>query len=114
MALIARLLMLQPDFGSTILFAGRLVRAGAAVGLSLKRIALIAGGAGVAMVVGAYLFYDNARHRIDAFLGGGTAFDQVDLAQKTLAGGRLDRLGPVARAHVSWACPKRIPTISSR
>jgi cell division protein FtsW len=35
----------------------------------------------------AYLFYDNARHRIDAFLGGGTAFDQVDLAQRTLLAG---------------------------
>jgi cell division protein FtsW len=33
------------------------------------------------------LFYDNARNRIDAFLGGGSAFDQVDLAQKTLLAG---------------------------
>jgi len=35
----------------------------------------------------AYVFYDNARHRIDGFLGGGTAFDQVDLAQRTLLAG---------------------------
>jgi cell division protein FtsW len=33
------------------------------------------------------MLYDNARHRIDAFLGGGTAFDQVDLAQRTLLSG---------------------------
>jgi cell division protein FtsW len=33
------------------------------------------------------MFYDNARHRIDSFLGGGTAFDQVDLAQRTLLAG---------------------------
>jgi cell division protein FtsW len=55
-------------------------------GLSMRKI-----GATVAMgVVGlgaAYMFYDNARHRIDAFLGGGTAFDQVDLAQRTIQAG---------------------------
>jgi cell division protein FtsW len=55
-------------------------------GISLKRIGL-AGGAGLGFVVLAYMFYDNARHRIDAFLGGGTAFDQVDLAQRTLLAG---------------------------
>jgi cell division protein FtsW len=33
------------------------------------------------------MFYDNARHRIDSFLGGGTAFDQVDLASRTLLAG---------------------------
>ena len=55
-------------------------------GISLKRIGL-AGGAGLAFVVLAYMFYDNARHRIDAFLGGGTAYDQVDLARRTLLGG---------------------------
>jgi len=33
------------------------------------------------------MFYDNARNRIDSFLGGGTAFDQVDLAQRTLLAG---------------------------
>ncbi len=34
-----------------------------------------------------YFLYDNARHRIDSFLGGGTAFDQVDLAERTLLAG---------------------------
>ncbi|MCB2087479.1 MAG: FtsW/RodA/SpoVE family cell cycle protein, partial [Sphingomonadaceae bacterium] len=34
-----------------------------------------------------YFLYDNARHRIDSFIGGGTAFDQVDLAQRTLLAG---------------------------
>jgi cell division protein FtsW len=55
-------------------------------GLPIKRIAF-AGAAGVGGIVAAYLFYDNARHRIDAFLGGGTAFDQVDLAERTLLSG---------------------------
>lgn len=86
MGLIAVLLMLQPDFGSTILFLGVWFVLVLLSGIAVKKM-LMAAGAGVAMVVGAYLFYDNARHRIDAFLGGGTAFDQVDLAQKTLLAG---------------------------
>jgi cell division protein FtsW len=38
-------------------------------------------------MVATYMFYENARHRIDSFLGGGTAFDQVDLASRTLLAG---------------------------
>ena len=86
MGLIAALLMLQPDFGSTILFLGVWFVMIMLSGISVKKIALATSG-GVALVVTAYLFYDNARHRIDAFIGGGTAFDQVDLAQKTLLAG---------------------------
>ena len=55
-------------------------------GLPLQRVGLLA-GVGVGALVLAYLFYDNARHRIDSFLGGGTAFDQVDLASRTLMAG---------------------------
>lgn len=86
MVVIAALLMAQPDFGSTILFAGVWFVLVLLSGISVKRIAM-AGAAGVGLVVAAYLFYDNARHRIDAFLGGGTAFDQVDLASRTLLAG---------------------------
>lgn len=86
MGLIAVLLMAQPDFGSAILYIGVWFVMVLMSGISLKRIGL-AGGAGLAFVVLAYMFYDNARHRIDSFLGGGTAFDQVDLAQRTLLAG---------------------------
>ncbi|MFM5950440.1 MAG: FtsW/RodA/SpoVE family cell cycle protein [Novosphingobium sp.] len=86
MGMIAVLLMAQPDFGSAILFIGVWFVMVLMSGISLKRIGL-AGGAGLAFVVLAYMFYDNARHRIDSFLGGGTAFDQVDLAQRTLLAG---------------------------
>lgn len=86
MGMIAILLMAQPDFGSTILFGGVWFVMVLLSGISLKRIGL-AGGFGVVGVVLAYMFYDNARHRIDAFLGGGTAYDQVDLAQRTLLSG---------------------------
>lgn len=86
MGMIAVLLMAQPDFGSTMLFAGVWFVMVLMSGISLKRIGL-AGGFGVAGVALAYMFYENARHRIDAFLGGGTAYDQVDLAQRTLLAG---------------------------
>lgn len=86
MALVAALLMLQPDFGSTILFAGVWFVLVLLSGLSLRLIGLCGAG-GVAAIVATYLLYENARHRIDAFLGGGTAFDQVDLAQRTLLAG---------------------------
>lgn len=86
MALIGGLLMLQPDFGSTILFAGVWFVLILLSGISIKRIGALF-GLGVALLVATYMFYDNGRHRIDAFLGGGTAFDQVDLASRTLLSG---------------------------
>ncbi|NCU11854.1 MAG: cell division protein FtsW [Sphingomonadaceae bacterium] len=86
MILIGCLLMLQPDFGSAVLFGGVWFVMVLLSGISLKKIAMVFGG-GVTFVVLAYTLYDNARHRIDAFLGGGTAFDQVDLAQRTLLAG---------------------------
>ena len=86
MGMIAVLLMAQPDFGSTILFGGVWFVMVLMSGISMKRVGL-AGGAGVIGVIAAYLLYDNAHNRIDSFLGGGTAFDQVDLAQRTLLAG---------------------------
>ncbi len=86
MGLVCALLMLQPDFGSAVLFAGVWFVLVLMSGIDVKRI-LAMGAAGVGAVIAAYMFYDNARHRIDAFLGGGTQFDQVDLAQRTLLAG---------------------------
>ncbi|WP_407674549.1 FtsW/RodA/SpoVE family cell cycle protein [Parerythrobacter aestuarii] len=86
MGLIALLLMLQPNLGATILFGGVWFVLVMLSGVSMKKIGGII-AAGVAALTAAYFFYDNARYRIDAFLGGGTEFDQVDLAQKTLLGG---------------------------
>lgn len=86
MMLVAVLLMAQPDFGSTILFAGVWFVMVLMSGMPVKRIVL-AGVGGIAALVATYFLYDNARHRIDAFLGGGSAWDQVDLAQRTLLGG---------------------------
>jgi cell division protein FtsW len=86
MALVTALLMLQPDFGSTILFVGVWFVLVLLSGLPSRMIAICCVGGGT-LLVATYLLYDNARNRIDAFLGGGTAFDQVDLAQRTLLSG---------------------------
>ena len=51
------------------------------IGLPILAVVLAASW-GMAALVAAYVFYDNARHRMDAFFGGGTAFDHVDLAQR--------------------------------
>lgn len=86
MALVAVLLMAQPDFGSTVLFLAVGFVLLVLSGLSLRWVAM--GGAAVVVGTGAaYLFYGNARNRINDFLGGGTAFDQVDLARHTLSAG---------------------------
>jgi len=86
MGLTGALLMAQPDFGSTMLFGGTWFVLILLSGLDVKRIAA-AVGAGLVGVTLAYFFYENGRNRIDAFLGGGSAFDQVALAQRTLLNG---------------------------
>ncbi|MBV7264857.1 FtsW/RodA/SpoVE family cell cycle protein [Erythrobacter ani] len=86
MALIAGLLMLQPNLGATILFGGIWFVLVLLAGVSIQRIGGLI-GLGLVAITAAYFFYDNARYRIDSFLGGGTAFDQVDLAQRTLLAG---------------------------
>ncbi|MFN5902059.1 MAG: FtsW/RodA/SpoVE family cell cycle protein [Novosphingobium sp.] len=86
MLLVVGLLMLQPDLGSAILFAGVWFVLVLLSGMAVQRIGLVA-AAGLGGITLAYLFYENARNRIDAFLGGGTAYDQVDLASRTLLSG---------------------------
>ena len=86
LGLVVLLLMAQPNLGDAILFVGCWFVLVMLAGLPLQRIGIMA-GAGLALLAMTYLFYDNARHRIDSFLGGGTAFDQVDLASRTLQGG---------------------------
>ena len=86
MGLIAALLMLQPNLGDAILFGGIWLVMVLLAGVAWQRIAVLI-GAGVGALGLAYVFYDNARHRIDGFLVGGTAYDQVDLAQRTITAG---------------------------
>jgi cell division protein FtsW len=86
LGLIVLLLMAQPNLGATILFVGCWFVVVMLAGLPLQRIGILT-GVGLGGLVLAYAFYGNARNRIDAFLGGGTAYDQVDLASRTLMGG---------------------------
>lgn len=86
LGIIVLLLMMQPNLGDAILFAGFWFVLILLAGAPIKGLGMIA-GLGVAAITAAYFLYDNARHRIDAFLGGGTAFDQVDLASRTLSAG---------------------------
>ena len=86
MGTVAVLLMLQPNLGATLLFGGVWFVLILLSGVSVQRISGLV-GAGVVCLTAAYFLYDNARHRIDDFLGGGTAFDQVDLAERTLLAG---------------------------
>lgn len=86
MGLIGALLMAQPDFGSTVLFCGVWFVLVLLSGLSVSKVGWSVGG-GILIVILAYLFYPNATHRIDAFLSGGSEFDQVDLAMRTLVSG---------------------------
>ncbi|MEY4160914.1 MAG: hypothetical protein RLZZ136_1535 [Pseudomonadota bacterium] len=86
MVLVAALLMLQPDFGSTVLFTGVWFVLVLLSGIPVQRIGVLVGG-GIAGIVATYFLYDNARHRIDNFIGGGQAYDQVDLAHRTITAG---------------------------
>src|SRR6476620_7878585 len=93
--LIAVLLMLQPDFGSTIIFVTVWVAMLAIAGLDLR----LLGGLFVAGLVGvvlAYFFYPVATVRIDGFLFGEGDNFQVENAMKTLTAGGLFGMGPGA------------------
>lgn len=92
MGLLGALLMLQPDFGSTMLFSGTFLVLILLSGMDIRRIGAFF-GMGLLGLVLMYFTYDNGRNRIDSFLFGGTAYDQVDLAQRTLLNGGWTGLG---------------------
>jgi cell division protein FtsW len=90
---IAFLLMRQPDFGSTIIFACVWIALLALAGVSFR----LLGGLAVAGLVGivlAYFFYDVATARIDGFLFGEGDTFQTDNAMRTLTAGGLFGMGP--------------------
>ena len=92
-ALIAVLLMKQPDFGSTIIFASVWIAMLALAGLPLRILGILGAGA-VAAVVLAYFFYPVATLRIDGFLFGAGDNFQVENAMRTLTAGGLFGMGP--------------------
>jgi len=96
--LIALLLMKQPNFGETIIFATAWVMLLTLSGASLRFLGILALAA-VAGIVMAYLFYDVATTRIDAFLFAGGDTYQTDSALSTLTAGGLFGAGPGAGTH---------------
>lgn len=96
--LIGGLLMLQPDFGQTVVFVlvwGMMLLIG---GTSPKAIGGLIGAA-LGGVVLAYFFYGTARTRIDAFLFPDpekalTDHYQTDMAHATITGGGFTGTGP--------------------
>ncbi|HEX8222379.1 MAG TPA: putative peptidoglycan glycosyltransferase FtsW [Allosphingosinicella sp.] len=95
--LIALLLMQQPNFGETIIFAAAWVMLLTLSGASLRMLGLL-GVAGLVGIVLAYFFYPVATTRIDAFLFAGAGHDtyQTESALRTLTAGGLFGVGPGA------------------
>lgn len=98
-ALVAALLMLQPDFGQTIIFCSIWLALVALAGTPTR---IILGFLSIAPVglVAAYLFYGTARSRIDAFLFPGAEGEgasdhfQTNAAHATLTAGGWTGTGP--------------------
>jgi cell division protein FtsW len=91
--LIALLLMQQPNFGETIIFAAAWVILLTLSGASM-RVLMMLGAAAVVGIIMAYLFYPVATSRIDAFLFAGGDTYQTDSALRTLTAGGLFGAGP--------------------
>jgi cell division protein FtsW len=96
-AIIALLLMKQPNFGETIIFATAWVMLLTLSGVSIRILGILGAGA-VGGVIAAYLFYPVATSRIDAFLfaTGDTDTYQTDSSLRTLTSGWDDE-SPSAR-----------------
>jgi len=93
--LIALLLMKQPNFGETVIFASTWVMLLTLSGAPLRFLAFLGLGA-VAVVVLAYFFYPVAHTRIDGFLFDHGDNYQTASALKTLTAGGLFGAGPGA------------------
>jgi cell division protein FtsW len=107
---VAFLLMLQPDFGQTVIFVLVWMALLLISGAPLRVMGAIVGAAPVGLVA-AYLFYDTARNRINAFLAhGSNAADkpdsfQTDAAHDTLTAGGWFGTGP-GGGHAKFGLPE--------
>lgn len=92
---VAVLLMLQPDFGSTIIFGSMWVVMLALSGANFRILGAL-GLAGIVGVIAAYFLYPVATVRIDGFLFGEGDNFQTENAMRTLTAGGLFGVGPGA------------------
>ena len=90
---VAGLLMMQPDFGQTIIFASIWFAMIMVTGLSWRIIGMLAGG-GAFGITAAYLFYPVATQRINNFLFKNGDTYQTDSAHATITAGGLFGTGP--------------------
>ena len=94
---IAFLLMQQPDFGQTVMFCGCWGALLLLIGVSWRLIGVISAALFGGLVL-VYLLYDNARYRINDFLGIGVSLDtgpdQTELAYRTITQGGFTGVGP--------------------
>ncbi|MBR0551130.1 cell division protein FtsW [Sphingomonadaceae bacterium LXI357] len=100
-AVVGTLLMLQPDFGQTIVFGSVWMILLMIAGTSPRIMAALV-GTGLGGIVMAYLFYGTARARIDSFLfpdatsNGAADTYQMDMAHAVITGGGITGTGPGA------------------
>ena len=94
-AVVALLLMRQPNFGETIIFVSAWVMLLMLSGVSMRILGILA-VAGVVAIVLAYFFYPVATARIDGFLFSQGDTYQTDSALRTLTSGGLFGAGPGA------------------
>jgi cell division protein FtsW len=97
-ALIALLLMKQPNFGETVIFASVWVLLLTLSGAPMRFLMILGAGA-VAVVILAYFFYPVAHARIDGFLFEHGDTYQTDSALRTITAGGLFGAGPGAGVH---------------
>jgi len=94
--IVALLLMRQPDFGQTVIFCACWAALILIGGASMRLMSAVGCGA-LGLFVMVYLFYDNGRDRIDAFLNPvvdpALGPDQVQLAYATITRGGLTGVG---------------------
>lgn len=97
-ALVAALLMKQPDFGQTMVFGLVWIVMLMLAGISTRAMGVLVSSA-VAGVIAAYLFYDTARTRIDSFLfpdpeKAAAEHYQTDMAHAVITAGGATGTGP--------------------
>lgn len=92
-AIIAGLLMMQPDFGQTIIFCSVWMALMLISGMSMRLMGGLV-GLGSMGIVAAYFFYSVARTRINNFLFADGDTYQVDQAHATLTAGGFFGTGP--------------------
>jgi cell division protein FtsW len=92
-AIIAVLLMMQPDFGQTIIYGTVWMAMLMIAGMPMRVMGLLAGGGSVG-IVAAYFLYPVATTRINNFLFSSGDTYQVDQAHATITAGGLFGTGP--------------------